>query len=185
MTYRTSAIESAWIIEGTRHSDERGWFQELFKLSTVLAATGHEFRPVQVNVSRSTAGVIRGVHYSTAPEGQAKFVTVMSGVIDDYVIDVRPASPTFGRWERIRLDSALGNSVLIGPHLGHAFQAISPEVTVCYAVTAEFNPGAEKAINPMCPTLAIDWDPGLPAVISDKDRAAPGLLDQARDGHLP
>lgn len=185
MKFQTSQIKDAWLVDGARHGDDRGWFQELFKQSRVLDATGFDFRPVQLNVSRSVAGVVRGIHYSIAPMGQAKYVSVMSGVIDDYVIDIRPQSPTFGKWERVRLDSERGNAVLLGPHLGHAFQAISPEVTVCYAVTAEFNPDAEKAINPMCPRLGIQWDTGLVPIVSPKDEAAPGLDDQLRAGLLP
>lgn len=185
MNFQMSQITDAWLIEGARHGDDRGWFQELFKHSRILDGTGVDFRPVQINVSRSTAGVIRGIHYSIAPEGQAKYVSVMSGVIDDYIIDIRPGSPTFGTWQRVRLDSEHGTAVLLGPHLGHAFQAVSSEATVCYAVSAEFNPDAEKAINPLCPRVGITWDTGLAPILSPKDEAAPSLDDQLRDGLLP
>lgn len=185
MKFEPSKIEGAWIVEGVRHGDDRGWFQELFKQSVIERETGFRFAPVQINVSHSTAGVIRGVHYSIAPHGQAKYVTVLSGAVDDYIIDIRPASPTFGTWQRVRLDSAQGNAVLLGPHMGHAFQAVSPEATVSYAVTAEFNPDAEKAINPMCPRLAIEWDPSASPIISPKDHAAAGLLEQLENGLLP
>jgi dTDP-4-dehydrorhamnose 3,5-epimerase len=138
-----SEIAGAWIIEGTRHGDDRGWFQELFKKSTVKNATGFEFSPVQINVSHSVQGVVRGIHYSIAPEGQAKYVSVLDGEIDDYIIDVRQGSPTFGKWQRVRVTAALGNSVLLGSNLAHAFQVVSKSATVCYAVSAEFNPTAE------------------------------------------
>ena len=185
MKIRQSDIDGAWLVEGVRHGDDRGWFQELFKHSAVERETGFRFDPVQINVSHSTAGVIRGIHYSIAPQGQAKYVSVMSGVIDDYVIDIRPTSPSFGTWQRVRLDATLGNSVIIGPHMGHAFQAISPQATVCYAATAEFDLNAEKAINPMCPRLAIAWDGSLSPIISTKDEAAPGLDEQRENGLLP
>lgn len=185
MNVTASEITGAWIIEGRRFGDERGWFQEWFKHSGIDASTGFDFRPVQLNVSHSVAGVVRGIHYSVAPNGQAKFVTAMSGIIDDYIIDIRPSSPTFGTWQRVRLDSAQGNSVLLGPHMGHAFQAISSTATVCYAVTAEFNPEAEKAINPMCPSIGIDWEPSLVPILSPKDEAAPTLDEQKSAGLLP
>ena len=184
-TFTESTIKGAWIIEPVRHADERGWFQELFKFSTIKSATGLDFSPVQINVSHSSQGVVRGIHYSIAPEGQAKYVSVMKGEIDDYIIDVRPNSPTFGKWQRVRLTAERGNSVLLGSNLAHAFQAVSPEATVCYAVTAEFNQEAEKAINPFCPQLSIAWDSSLPTLLSPKDEAAPSLREQEIARLLP
>jgi len=138
-----------------------------------------------LNISHSQQGVVRGIHYSLASHGQAKLVTVMSGEIDDYAIDVRLGSPTFGQWERSRLSSSIGNSVLLGPNLAHAFQCISVEATVCYAVSAEFNPEAEKAINPLCPTLKIEWDNDFPILLSPKDEIAPNMNQQNAAGLLP
>ena len=184
-TFTESTINGAWIITPVRHGDDRGWFQELFKSSTVKNATGFDFSPVQINVSHSAQGVIRGIHYSIAPQGQAKYVSVLDGEIDDYIIDVRPSSPTFGKWQRVRLTAALGNSVLLGPNLAHAFQVVSTRATVCYAVTAEFNPEAEKAINPFCPELAIGWDSTIHPLLSPKDEAAPTLNQQRELNVLP
>jgi len=184
-TFAESEIKGAWIINPVRHGDERGWFQELFKFSTIQNAIGIDFSPVQINVSQSSQGVVRGIHYSIAPKGQAKYVSVMKGEIDDYIIDVRPSSPTFGKWQRVRLSAEKGNSVLLSSNLAHAFQAISLEATVCYAVTAEFNPEAEKAISPFCPTLAIEWNTSIPTLLSPKDETAPSLNEQAKNNLLP
>jgi len=112
-------------------------------------------------------------------------VTVLSGEIDDYAIDVRLGSPTFGKWERLRISSDVGNSILLGPHLAHAFQCVSDEATVCYAVSAEFNPEEEKAINPLCPTINIEWNRDFPILLSPKDEAAPNLGQQKLAGCLP
>lgn len=182
-TFTESSIKGAWLVDPIRHGDDRGWFQELFKRSAVKNATGFEFSPVQINVSQSSQGVVRGIHYSIAPEGQAKYVSVLDGEIDDYIIDVREGSPTFGKWQRVRITAQQGNSVLLGSNLAHAFQVVSKMATVCYAVTAEFNPTAEKAINPFCPELAIAWDTSFPAVLSPKDEAAP-LLREVLNSHL-
>lgn len=176
MIIKESKIQNAWTIDPLRHVDDRGWFQEWFKKSGVQQQTGFLFEPVQINISHSSQGVIRGVHYSIAPEGQAKLVTVLSGEIDDYIIDIRPGSETFGKWERVRLTAELGNSVLLGSNLAHAFQCVSTEARVCYAVTAEFDPEAEKAINPLCPTLDIRWNETISISLSSKDAAAPNLL---------
>ena len=185
MKLSKSRIEGAWLIDPVRHGDERGWFQEWFKKSDIEKQIGFSFEPVQLNVSHSQQGVVRGIHYSVATEGQAKYVTAMSGEIDDYIIDVRPGSPTFGQWERVRLSSTIGNSVLLGSNLAHAFQCVSDEATVCYAVSAEFNPAVEKAINPLCPTLNIEWNVNFPILLSTKDEAAPTLNTQKTSQLLP
>lgn len=109
----------------------------------------------------------------------------MEGEIDDYIIDVRIGSPTFGHWEKIRLSATKGNSVLLGTNLAHAFQVISPQATVCYAVTAEFNPDSEKAINPNCTALNVLWNRDYPMSLSPKDEAAPDTLDQQKNNCLP
>lgn len=184
-SFTETRIKGAWKISPVRHADERGWFQELFKFSEIQNSTEFEFTPVQINVSHSVQGVIRGIHYSIAPMGQAKYVSVIDGQIDDYVIDVRPSSPTFGTWDRVRLSSESGESVLLSSNLAHAFQVLTPTATVCYAVTAEFNPIAEKAINPFCERLAIKWNDSFPALVSPKDQAAPTLNDQITNGVLP
>lgn len=185
MKLSKSSIEGAWLIDPVRHGDERGWFQEWFKKSEIEKQIGFSFEPVQLNLSHSQQGVVRGIHYSVATEGQAKYVTAISGEIDDYIIDVRPGSPTFGQWERVRLSSTTGNSVLLGSNLAHAFQCVSAEATVCYAVSAEFNPTAEKAINPLCPTLNIVWDKNFPILLSPKDSNAPFLDNQLVNDQLP
>ena len=185
MKLSKSSIEGAWLIDPVRHGDERGWFQEWFKKSEIERQIGFSFEPVQLNISHSQQGVVRGIHYSIAAKGQAKLVTVMSGDIDDYAIDIRPGSPTFGKWERLRLSSRIGNSVLLGTNLAHAFQCVSAEATVCYAVSAEFNPDAEKAINPMCSTLNVEWNMDSPISLSPKDETAPSLDQQESFGLLP
>lgn len=185
MKLSKSSIEGAWLIDPVRHADERGWFQEWFKKSEVEKQIGFTFEPVQLNVSHSQQGIVRGIHYSVAAKGQAKYVTAMSGEIDDYIIDIRPESPTFGQWERVRLSSSVGNSVLLGSNLAHAFQCVSAEATVCYAVSTEFNPEAEEAINPLCPTLNIKWNSTFPILLSQKDKAAPTLNQQEANRLLP
>jgi len=179
------SIQGAWLIEGRRFEDDRGWFQEWFKKSAVFAQTGFDFNPVQTNISKSASGSIRGIHYSIAPQGQGKLVTVMSGSIDDFVIDVRPTSSTFGNWEKVRLDSLTGGSLLLSPNLGHAFQALEKDTIVSYLVTAEFNPEAEKGITPFCPKLAIEWDSSIAPLVSQKDIDAPTLEDQLKSKNLP
>ena len=178
-------IAGAWHIKGSRIADHRGFFQEWYKFSALAEATGVFFNPVQANISRSSAGVIRGIHYSIASAGQGKLVTVMSGAIDDYVIDIRPSSPTFGQWRRVHLSSENGDALLIDPHLGHAFQALMPDTVVSYLVSAEFDPHHEKGITPYCPSLNIPWDMSFPVTISEKDEHALTLPKAMAENFLP
>ncbi|CAB4551942.1 MAG: dTDP-4-dehydrorhamnose 3,5-epimerase [Actinobacteria bacterium] len=185
MNVSSLGIQGAWLITPQRHGDDRGWFQEWFKHSEVLEKTGYDFAPLQANISHSARGTIRGVHYSTAQVGQAKLVTVLHGEIDDYVVDIRPSSPTFGKWERVRLSAHNGHSVLLSAHLGHAFHALVDDTVVNYLVTAEYNPTAEHGITPMCPHLAIDWADTGKYLLAPKDEQAPDLHTQHNAGLLP
>lgn len=178
-------ISGAWFIEPLRHTDDRGWFQEWFKQSEFEQQVEFNFAPVQANISHSSLGTIRGIHYSVAPLGQAKLVTVLSGEIDDYVIDIRRNSPTFGQWERVRLTADNSCSVLLSPHLGHAFHALADNTVVTYLVSAEYNPSVELGINPFCPHIAIDWAKTGEHGISPKDTTAPDLITQRDAGKLP
>jgi dTDP-4-dehydrorhamnose 3,5-epimerase len=178
-------IGGAYYIEAKRHADERGWFQEWFKKSDLQQHIDFDFTPVQANISHSKKGVIRGIHYSIAPVGQAKLVTVMHGAIDDYIIDINPNSANFGKWTRVRITSGDGNAVLLPPHVGHAFQSLSDSTVVCYLVTAEFNPDLEKAISPSCETINIAWAEDLQSIVSEKDEKAPDLKDLHSQNLLP
>lgn len=178
-------IGGAHYIEAKRHADERGWFQEWFKKSELQKQIHFDFTPVQANISQSSKGVIRGIHYSIAPEGQAKLVTVMNGAIDDYVIDLDPTSNTFTQWNKVRLTAQDGNAVLLPPHAGHAFQSLSDNTLVCYLVTAEFNPQLEAAIRPDCPFVNIPWASEIPAIISEKDKQSRNIHEQNELGLLP
>lgn len=185
MRFEPTGIAGSWTVELPRFGDERGWFQEWFKLSRFSEEIGVDFKPVQANISKSRAGTVRGIHYSIAPQGQGKLVTVMSGAIDDYVVDIRVGSPTFGQWRRIRLDDSTARAVLIDPHLGHAFQALTENTVVSYLVTEEFNPSVEMGLSPTCPEIAITWSNELPLLVSDKDSVAPTLERARLENVLP
>lgn len=185
MTVTQLELGGAWHIRGQRFADDRGWFQEWFKKSNLNDAIDFEFTPVQANISHSKKGVIRGIHYSLAQVGQAKLVTVMHGSIDDYVIDINPRSSTFGKWTKVKLTAENGDSLLLPPHAGHAFQALEDNTVVCYLVTAEFNPTMEKAISPLCTTININWATDLAPVLSPKDLAAPNLQQAMAENQLP
>jgi dTDP-4-dehydrorhamnose 3,5-epimerase len=170
-------IEGAWLIESPVHVDDRGFFTEWFKWSAIEEATGINFVPVQANLSKSGRGVVRGIHYSLAPQGQAKLVTVVRGAIVDYIVDIRIGSSTYGHHEGIRLDAGTGKSLLIDPYLGHAFQSQEDDTTVSYLVSSEYSPNDEKEITPLCNTLNISWTSNSDLSLSIKDSTAPTLKE--------
>jgi dTDP-4-dehydrorhamnose 3,5-epimerase len=185
MNAQALSIHGAWLIQSRVFADERGTFSEWFKSSLLTEITGESFEPLQANVSVSNAGVIRGIHYSLAPCGQAKLVTVMSGSIMDFAIDVRVGSPTFGKHESVVLAAGDGQALFLQSNMAHAFQALEHNTVVSYLVSSEYSPSEEKEISPMCSVLGIQWSPNLPMVLSEKDRSAPDLSKQSKMGLLP
>jgi dTDP-4-dehydrorhamnose 3,5-epimerase len=185
MKIQPLSISGAWTAQSIIHNDERGSFLEWFKQSTLLSVTGEMFMPVQANISVSNAGVIRGIHYSLAPRGQAKLVTVLRGSIMDVAIDVRTGSPTFGQHESVVLNAGDGKSVFLGSNLAHAFQALEENTIVSYLVSSEYSPQEEKEISPTCPTLNIKWTSEIRPILSEKDHNAPTLSQQISEELLP
>jgi dTDP-4-dehydrorhamnose 3,5-epimerase len=178
-------IEGAYLIKPKQLGDERGVFLELFKQQPFVEAVGHPLQVKQTNCSVSARGVVRGIHYALLPPSQAKYVACMSGAVFDVVIDVRISSPTYGRWEAIRLDDVNRHAVYIGEGLGHAFMAISDGATVTYLCSEPYNPGREFGIDPLDPEIGIDWPADLEPRLSPKDEEAPSLAEAAASGNLP
>lgn len=185
MTARPLSIHGAWLLQSRVFADDRGTFSEWFKSSLLTELTGESFEPVQANVSLSSAGVVRGIHYSLAPRGQAKLVTVLRGSIMDVAIDARVGSPTFGKYETVELHAGDGQAMFLRHDLAHAFQALEDNTVVSYLVSSEYSPTEEKEISPMCSTLNIQWSKNLKAVLSEKDRIAPDIAQQSAAGLLP
>jgi dTDP-4-dehydrorhamnose 3,5-epimerase len=185
MKARALSIPGAWLFQSRVFADDRGTFSEWFKSSLLTELTGESFEPLQANVSASKAGVIRGIHYSLAPMGQAKLVTVMSGSIRDFAIDVRIGSPTYGKYESVLLTAGDGQAMFLQTNMAHAFQALEDNTVVSYLVSSEYSPAEEKEITPLCSELAITWAVDLPIVLSDKDRGAPMLQQRKDNNQLP
>jgi dTDP-4-dehydrorhamnose 3,5-epimerase len=107
------------------HQVDRGSFAEAFRGAEFAADLGYQLSVAQVNCSVSRRGVIRGIHYSDVPPGQAKYVTCAAGAVLDVVVDLRVGSPGFGEWETVRLDEQDRRAVSLAESLGHAFMALS------------------------------------------------------------
>lgn len=177
MKIRPLGIGGAWEITPQQHGDPRGRFLEWYRHDRLAEAVGHRLELAQANLSVSARGVVRGIHYADVPPGQAKYVTCVSGAVLDVVVDVRRGSPTFGRWEAVRLDDVDRRAVYLAEGLGHGFCALTDGATLAYLCSTTYHPAAEHAVHPLDPALGIDWPTGSP-ILSDRDAAAP-LLDAA------
>lgn len=182
-------IEGAWIAEAPVWNDERGSFREWFKLSDISDISGHDFSVAQSNISTSNKGVLRGIHYSLAKGGQAKWVTCVSGHVIDVVVDIRLDSPTYKKYELIDLKGGEGRAVLVGAGLGHGFLSLEEGSIVSYLLDSLYSPSEEFEINPLDPELGIKWPlelvGGMGLILSPKDAQAPSLAERAAEGKLP
>jgi dTDP-4-dehydrorhamnose 3,5-epimerase len=178
-------IDGAWLFTPQIHGDRRGSFLEWFRDAEFSADVGHRMDVAQANCSVSQRGVVRGIHFSDVPPGQAKHVTCASGAIIDVVVDLRVGSPGFGRWQAVRLDDESRHALYIGEGLGHAFVALSDRATVLYLCSTPYAPSGEHGVHPLDPAIGIAWPDDLDTVLSDKDAAAPSLAEAQAAGLLP
>lgn len=178
-------IDGAWIVSPRVFGDERGYFLEWFRSAEVAEAIGYPPPTMQGNISLSRRGVVRGVHFSSVPPGQAKYVTCVSGAIFDVIVDVRTGSEAFGAWQGVRLDEENRRAVYLSEGLGHAFMAVSPHATVAYLCSTPYAPGREHGVNPLDPAIGIEWPTGPAPLLSEKDAAAPTLAQARAAGILP
>ena len=172
-------VDGVWLAESPVWSDDRGFFREWFKSTDVKNATGRDFGIEQANISLSSRGTLRGIHYSIAPRGQAKWITCVSGSIKDVIVDIRPESRTFGKWIDVELKGDSGKSIFISEGLGHGFLALEENTLVSYLVSSPYSPDHEFAINPIDEELKIEWGMNVTKLkISDKDRYAPSFSER-------
>lgn len=179
-------IEGVWLAESPVWSDDRGFFREWFKSEDIKSETGRDFGIEQANISLSSRGTLRGIHYSVAPRGQAKWITCVAGSIKDVIVDIRPDSKSFGQWIEVDLRGDSGKAVLISEGLGHGFLAFEDNTAVAYLVSTPFSPTHEYEINPLDEKIAINWGMEISELkISDKDKNAPTLSERLAEGKLP
>jgi dTDP-4-dehydrorhamnose 3,5-epimerase len=169
-------LEGAWKATLKTYADDRGNFREWFKQSEFLKATGRSFVLSQANFSVSKKNVLRGIHFSVAEVGQAKWVTCINGSVWDVLVDLRPSSPTFKQWVSINMASDEAICVFIPEGFGHGFLSLEENSTVVYFLTSEYLSEKEFEINPFDPDLNISW-PTSNVILSEKDRLAPNLTD--------
>ncbi|MFD5753401.1 dTDP-4-dehydrorhamnose 3,5-epimerase [Streptomyces sp. NPDC127033] len=182
---RQLSVEGAWVHEPKVFPDSRGSFHEWFKASDFAEAAGHPLNLAQANCSVSSRGTLRGVHFADVPPGQAKYVKCVRGAVLDVIVDIRVGSPTYRKWEAVRLDDTDHHSVYLAEGLGHAFMALTDDATVVYLCSEGYSPGREHGLNPLDPELGIEWPESITPLLSEKDAAAPTLAEAEAQGLLP
>jgi dTDP-4-dehydrorhamnose 3,5-epimerase len=173
MQITPTALPGVLIVEPKVFADERGFFLESFNRRAFAAAVGEDVEFVQDNHSRSQRGVLRGLHYQLPPHAQGKLVRVVRGSAFDVAVDIRRASPTFGRWVAVTLDAASQRQMWIPPGFAHGFMALEADTDFLYKTTDYFARDCERAIAWDDPGLAIAWpDLGMAPLLAAKDAAA-------------
>ncbi len=170
------------LIEPDVFGDARGFFTELWNAGR-YRAHGIEAGFVQDNLSRSKRGTLRGLHFQH-PTPQGKLVTVLEGEVFDVAVDLRRGSPTFGRWEGVRLSSENRRQLYVPEGFAHGFQVLSESALFYYKCTAPYAANHERAVRWDDPDLGIAW-PLPDPVLSAKDAAAPRLRDLPADHLFP
>ena len=165
-------IPDVLIVEPRVFEDARGFFLESFNQRDWLAATGLEVQFVQDNHSRSSRGVLRGLHYQIR-QPQGKLVRVVNGEIFDVVVDIRRNSPAFGKWAGNTLSAENRRQIWIPSGFAHGFLVMSETAEVLYKTTDFYSPENERTIRWNDKNLNIDWPSVVKPVLSDKDANAP------------
>ncbi|HRH37018.1 MAG TPA: dTDP-4-dehydrorhamnose 3,5-epimerase [Flavobacteriales bacterium] len=161
-------IEGILLLKPRVFADARGAFMETWNERSFKDLVGdHHF--VQDNESTSHKGVLRGLHFQAEPHAQGKLVRALNGSVLDICVDIRPASPTFGRHVRVELSSGDGKLLWIPPGFAHGFVALEDRTVFAYKCTALYHPASERTILWNDKDLGIDWGITDP-IVSDKDR---------------
>lgn len=177
MPFITTAIQDLLIFEPRIFEDSRGYFFEAYN-EQVFTEGGIDIKFVQDNQSKSSFGVIRGLHYQLQPFAQTKLVRVLDGKILDVAIDIRKGSPHFGQSFSIELSSENKKQLLIPAGFAHGFSVLSETAVVLYKCDRFYNKESEAGIRFDDPALGIDW--GIPKgqeIVSEKDLQLPYLKD--------
>ena len=164
-------LEGPLLLQPVVHGDERGFFQETYRRTTLRdLGAGEEF--VQDNHSRSRRGIVRGMHYQP---GMAKLIRCARGAIYDVLVDLRRGSPAFGAWEGFELSDSNHHQLYCPDGFGHGFCVLSGEADVLYKTSAYYDPGLEGGFAYDDPEVGIEWPKDIELLASERDRNAPSL----------
>lgn len=177
MEFIKTEIEGVWVIEPKRYGDARGYFSETFRQDLFDKHVGHvDF--IQDNESFSTRGVLRGLHFQKGEWSQAKLVRVSQGKVLDVCVDLRGASPTFGKHVMVELSADNGRQLFIPRGFAHGFVVLSDVAQFQYKVDNVYAPQSEATLMWNDPELGIEWPlPASELLLSAKDQQGVGLKD--------
>ncbi len=177
MNYIQTEIDGVWLIEPKVFRDERGYFMEAFKEEDFKAHIG-DVHFVQDNESKSSFGVLRGLHYQKGEYCQSKLVRVIKGKVLDVAVDLRRTSPTCGKYVSVELSEENQRQFFIPRGFAHGFLVLSDEAIFTYKVDNVYAPQAEASIRFNDETIGIDWPVAEEhLLLSPKDKAAPLFKD--------
>ena len=176
MKFTPLAIPEVVLIEPKVFGDSRGFFLESFKQELFNQATGTQHDFIQDNHSRSSKGVLRGLHYQLNPHAQGKLVRVITGAVFDVAVDIRRSSPTFGQWVGAELTAENHHQLWIPPGFAHGFVVLSDTADFVYKTTAYYAPETDRGILWNDPDIGIEWPQlDIPFSLSDKDQKQPAF----------
>lgn len=176
MLVEQTSLPGALILTPRTFADDRGFFLESFNSRVFSESTGESCQFVQDNHSKSSRGVLRGLHYQLG-RAQGKLVRVVEGSIFDVAVDIRKGSPNFGQWVGVELTADNKKQLWVPPDFAHGFVVTSESAQVLYKATDFYSPEHERSIIWNDKTIAIDWpDFGSLPILSSKDAEAPSLV---------
>jgi len=178
MNFIRTSIPDVVIIEPKVHGDERGYFVETFRADKLEEFLGYKIDFCQDNESKSSRGVLRGLHYQLAPAAQTKLVRVIQGRVLDVAVDIRKGSPTFGQHIAVELSSENKKQMLIPRGCAHGFIVLEDDTVFAYKVDNYYSPENDRGILFSDEALGIDWKvPHEELNLSAKDKVQPKLHD--------
>ena len=181
MNFIPQSIPDILLIEPTVHGDSRGYFMESFRQDLLDDFLGYEVNFVQDNESRSSKGVLRGLHYQLPPTAQAKLVGVIEGRVLDVAVDIRQSSPTFGQYVSRELSSDNRHQLFIPRGFAHGFVVLSESAVFTYKVDNYYSPADDRGIAFDDKEIGINWVlKSDELLLSDKDKFHP-VLSEAKD----
>ena len=184
MEVESTKIAGVLILRNLVFKDERGVFKEWFRMNELHGMLSTNFDAQQGNISVSKKNVVRGLHYSLAPQGQSKLVTCANGAIVDYVVDLNPNSLTFKQFLEIELTAENGISIFIPNGMGHGFRSLIDNSILTYVLSSNYNPTLEHELNIFDPDLNILQQKDS-YILSDKDASAPSVQELLSKNLLP
>ena len=178
LKFTPQSISDVILIEPTAHGDDRGYFVETFRQDLFEEVLGYQVNFIQDNESKSSQGVLRGLHYQLEPYSQAKLLRVIEGRVLDVVVDIRKSSPTFGQHVAVELSEKNKHQLFVPRGFAHGYVVLSDSSTLVYKVDNYYAPEHERGIAFNDSKLGIDWKLAVDELhLSDKDRTHPDLSD--------